>query len=202
MTGLVERNSKWDIEYEGKDAKGQLVRPFIPGWGDSRALPSKMIGEDISAAVARSMGRDLPHSGAGDGTHVFKYEFSEEKLAAFRAASSKSHAPPPAMNPSKKAIRKSREQQRRLEEQWEVGLTGGSYGMHTRHVPTAPPSPGKKTIHSSLGKEAPIIQVRRTIFSPRPVPSLPCPRPTPTSPCARRAAAAAARVRRRRISSA
>ena len=31
---------QWDVEYEGKDAKGTLVRPFEPGWGDSRALPS------------------------------------------------------------------------------------------------------------------------------------------------------------------
>ncbi len=158
MTGLVERNSKWDVEYEGKDAKGQLVRPFEPGYGDSRPLPDKMLGEDISAAVARSMGRDLPHSGAGDGTHVFKYEFSDDKLSHMREHSSKAHAPPPATNPSKKAERKAREQQRRLEEQWEVGLTGGSYGMHTRHVVTQPPSPGKKTIHSTLGKEAPIMQ--------------------------------------------
>jgi hypothetical protein len=44
LTGLVERNSKWDVEYEGKDAKGTLVRPFEPGFGDSRALPSKMLG--------------------------------------------------------------------------------------------------------------------------------------------------------------
>jgi len=146
------------VEYEGKDAAGQLVRPFEPGFGDCRALPDKMLGESISQAVARSMGRDLPHSGAGDGVHVFKEAFTEEKLANFRASSSKSHAPPPAVNPSKKVERKAREQQRRLEEQWEVGLTGGSYGMHTRHVVTEPPSKGKKTIHSSLGKEAPIMQ--------------------------------------------
>jgi hypothetical protein len=158
LTGLVERNTKFDVEYEGKDAKGQLVRPFEPGYGDSRPLPDKMIGEDISQAVARSMGRNLPHSGAGDGKHIFHYEFSEEKLANMRELSCKSQAPPPAVNVSKKSIRKAREQQRRLEEQWEVGLTGGSYGMHTRHVITEPPSPGKKSIHSTLGKESPIMQ--------------------------------------------
>lgn len=158
MTGLVERNSKWDVEYEGKDAKGQLVRPFEPGFGDSRPLPDKMLGEDISAAVARSMGRNLPHSGAGDGTHVFKYEFSDEKLSQMRAASTKLHAPPPAVSKSKTAEKKAREQQRRLEEQWAVGLTGGCYGMHTRHVTTQPPSPGKKTVKSTLGREEVIVQ--------------------------------------------
>ena len=73
---------QWDVEYEGKDAIGTLVRPFEPGWGDSRALPSKMLGEDISAAVARSMGRALPHSGAGDGKKVFKTDDDPEKLRA------------------------------------------------------------------------------------------------------------------------
>ena len=68
MTGLVERNSKWDVEYEGKDAKGTLVRPFEPGFGDARALPGKMLGESTRDAVQRSMGRNLPHSGMGDGT--------------------------------------------------------------------------------------------------------------------------------------
>ena len=134
MTGLAERNTKWDVEYEGKDAKGQLVRPFEPGFGDSRPLPDKMLGEDISAAVARSMGRSLPHSGAGDGVHKFKTEFSEEKLSQIRANSTKGHSPPPAMTKSKKAEKKAIEQQRRLEEQWAVGLCGGSYG-NTLHSP-------------------------------------------------------------------
>ena len=80
MTGLVERNNKWDVEYEGKDAIGTLVRPFEPGWGDSRSLPSKMLGEDISAAVARSMGRNLPHSGAGDGVHKFETADDPERM--------------------------------------------------------------------------------------------------------------------------
>ena len=79
LTGLVERNTKWDVEYEGKDARGTLVRPFEPGFGDARALPGKMMGESISDAVARSMGRNLPHSGAGDGIKVFKTEDDPER---------------------------------------------------------------------------------------------------------------------------
>jgi len=117
-----------------------------------------MLGEDISAAVARSMGRNQPHSGAGDGTHEFKYEFSDEKLAAMRECSSKGHSPPPAVNVSKKHVRQAREQQRRLEEQWEVGLTGGSYGMHTRHVTTSPPKSAKRSTRSTLGYQAPLMQ--------------------------------------------
>ena len=49
-------------------------------------------------------------------------------------------------------------QQQRLEEQWSVGLTGGSYGMHTRHVTTVPPSPGgKRTTRATIGCESPVI---------------------------------------------
>ena len=80
MTGFAERNSKWDVEYEGKDAKGTLVRPFEPGWGDSRALPEKMLGETNIMAVMRSMGRNMPHSGAGDGQKVFNTEDDPESL--------------------------------------------------------------------------------------------------------------------------
>ena len=72
LTGYEERNTKWDVEYEGKDAVGTLVRPFEPGWGDSRSLPGKMLGETAMQSVARGMGRNLPHSGMGDGKTVFK----------------------------------------------------------------------------------------------------------------------------------
>jgi hypothetical protein len=82
MTGFAERNSKWDVEYEGKDAVGTLVRPFEPGWGDSRSLPGKMLGETTSQAVARSMGRNMPHSGAGDGKKVFRTKNDPSRLAA------------------------------------------------------------------------------------------------------------------------
>ena len=158
LTGLVERNTKFDVEYEGKDAVGTLVRPFEPGYGDARRLPEKMLGETIAEAVSRSMGRDLPHSGAGDGVHVFKTAADDNRLAKMRAASSKSHAPPPMGEHDLEEERKAVEQQRRLEEQWSVGLTGGCYGMHTRHVTTVPPSPGgKKSTRSTLGKESPVI---------------------------------------------
>ena len=75
-------DSKWDVEYEGKDAKGTLVRPFYVGWGDARRLPEKMIGETTAQAVARGMGRNLPHSGMGDGTHKFKTEADDARLKA------------------------------------------------------------------------------------------------------------------------
>mmetsp|Transcript_48539 Transcript_48539/g.96754 ORF Transcript_48539/g.96754 Transcript_48539/m.96754 type:complete len:376 (-) Transcript_48539:668-1795(-) len=157
LTGLAERNTKWDVEYEGKDAVGTLVRPFEPGYGDSRRLPEKMLGEDISAAVARSMGKNLPHSGAGDGVHVFKTDWDPERLAKMRAASAKGHSPPPGFKKDPKEVQKGREQQRRLEEQWSVGLTGGSYGMHTRHVRTVAPSTNDKRSKATLGKESPVV---------------------------------------------
>ena len=80
LTGLEERNSKWDVEYEGKDAVGTLVRPFEPGFGDARRLPEKMLGESNIMAVMRSMGRGMPHSGAGDGTQQFKTEDDPERM--------------------------------------------------------------------------------------------------------------------------
>ena len=80
LTGFEERNSKWDVEYEGKDAVGTLVRPFEPGFGDARRLPVKMLGETNIMAVMRSMGRNMPHSGAGDGTKVFNTEDDPERL--------------------------------------------------------------------------------------------------------------------------
>ena len=80
LTGFEERNSKWDVEYEGKDAVGTLVRPFEPGFGDARRLPEKMLGETNIMAVMRSMGRNMPHSGAGDGTKVFNTEDDPERL--------------------------------------------------------------------------------------------------------------------------
>jgi len=157
LTGLAERNTKWDVEYEGKDAVGTLVRPFEPGYGDARRLPEKMLGEDISAAVARSMGKNMPHSGAGDGVHVFKTEWDPDRLKKMQAASSKGHSPPPGFKKNPVEAQKAIEQQRRLEEQWSVGLTGGSYGMHTRHVTTIAPTSNSKSSKSTLGKESPIV---------------------------------------------
>ena len=139
LTGLVERNTKWDVEYEGKDAKGTLVRPFEPGHGDARRLPEKMLGETIAQAVARSMGRDLPHSGAGDGKKVFKTEDNPARLKAMLKEEQDKDAPPPLPR-KKENIKKQAIQQSRLEYQWSLGLTGGSFGMHTRHVTTAPPA--------------------------------------------------------------
>jgi len=80
LTGYEERNTKWDVEYEGKDAAGTLVRPFEPGYGDARRLPEKMMGETIRQAQQRSMGRDVPHSGMGDGKKVFKTDADEARL--------------------------------------------------------------------------------------------------------------------------
>ena len=80
LTGYEERNTKWDVEYEGKDAVGTLVRPFEPGWGDSRSLPGKMLGETAMQSVARGMGRNLPHSGMGDGKTVFKTDEDPDRL--------------------------------------------------------------------------------------------------------------------------
>ena len=80
LTGFEERNTKWDVEYEGKDAVGTLVRPFEPGWGDSRQLPSKMLGETAMQSVARGMGRNMPHSGMGDGKKVFKTDEDPDRL--------------------------------------------------------------------------------------------------------------------------
>ena len=138
MTGLVERNSKWDVEYEGKDAKGTLVRPFEPGYGDSRSLPSKMIGETTAMAVARSMGRNLPHSGAGDGNKVFKTQENPALLKAMLREEQEKDAPPPLPRLAKN-IELQGAQQRRLEHNYSVGLTGGTFGMHTRQFTTHPP---------------------------------------------------------------
>ena len=101
MTGLVERNTKWDVEYEGKDAKGTLVRPFEPGYGDARALPGKMLGETTAMAVARGMGRNMPHSGAGDGKKVFKTADDPERFAKMKAELQAAHAPPPYFSKNK-----------------------------------------------------------------------------------------------------
>ena len=139
MTGLVERNSKWDVEYEGKDAKGTLVRPFEPGYGDSRALPGKMLGETTAAAVARSMGRNMPHSGAGDGEKVFKTEDNPAQLKKMLREEQEKDAPPPLPRLAKN-IEKQGVQQMRLEYQWSRGLTGGTFGMHTRQFVTPPPA--------------------------------------------------------------
>jgi len=139
MTGLAERNTKWDVEYEGKDASGTLVRPFEPGYGDARALPGKMLGETTAMAVARGMGRNMPHSGAGDGTKVFKTKDDPALLAKMKKEKQEAHAPPPLVR-KQSNIEKSAEQQARLEDQWSVGIYGGSYHMHTRHVTTPPPA--------------------------------------------------------------
>jgi hypothetical protein len=139
MTGYEERNSKWDVEYEGKDAVGTLVRPFEPGYGDSRKLPEKMLGETNIMAVMRSMGRNMPHSGAGDGTKVFKTEDNPALLKKMLKEEQEKDAPPPLPR-LKKNIIKQGVQQSRLEYQWSVGLHGGSFGMHTHHVTTAPPA--------------------------------------------------------------
>ena len=104
MTGLVERNTKWDVEYEGKDAKGTLVRPFEPGFGDARKLPEKMMGETMAMAVARGMGRNLPHSGAGDGTHVFKTADDPERLRKLRLEERLRDAPPDVRSVSDKTF--------------------------------------------------------------------------------------------------
>jgi len=139
LTGLLERNTKFDVEYEGKDAVGTLVRPFEPGFGDSRRLPEKMLGESTRQAVARSMGRDMPHSGMGDGTKVFKTADDPAKLRRMLKEEQEKDAPPPLPRLAKN-IKVQAEQQSRLEQQWAVGLTGGSYGMHTRHFVTPPPA--------------------------------------------------------------
>jgi hypothetical protein len=144
MTGFGERNSKWDVEYEGKDAVGTLVRPFEPSWGDSRPLPSKMLGETNAMAVARSMGRNLPHSGAGDGEPVFKTEENPALLKKMLREEQEKDAPPPLLRRPDN-IQAQGAQQARLEKQWAVGLHGGSFGMHTRTVKTHPPA------HSSDG---------------------------------------------------
>jgi len=139
LTGFEERNTKWDVEYEGKDARGTLVRPFEPGFGDARRLPEKMLGESIRQAQQRSMGRDMPHSGMGDGKKVFKTEDNPALLKKMLREEQEKDAPPPLPRLSQN-IQIQAEQQRRLEQQWAVGLTGGSYGMHTRHFVTPPPA--------------------------------------------------------------
>ena len=52
------------------------MRPFEPGFGDSRKLPEKMLGETTRQATMRGMGyaQYQAHSGMGDGTKVFKTE--------------------------------------------------------------------------------------------------------------------------------
>ena len=155
LTGLEERNTKWDVEYEGKDAKGTLVRPFEPGFGDARRLPEKMMGETTAMAVARGMGRALPHSGAGDGKKVFKTEDNPALLKKMLREEQDKDAPPPIPRRPKN-IKLQGEQQRRLENQWAVGLYGGSYGMHTRHVTTPPPAHKSETA-AAKSPPAPIL---------------------------------------------
>ena len=49
--------------------------------------------------------------------------------------------------------------------------------MHTRHVTTQPPSPGKKTVHSTLGREPPELQAAHNLgLTPEPGPP-----PTPAA---------------------
>ena len=144
MTGFAERNTKWDVEYEGKDAKGQLVRPFEPGFGDARALPGKMLGETNIMAVMRSMGRDMPHSGAGDGKKVFKTEENPALLKKMLREEQEKDAPPPLPRLAKN-IKKQGVQQSRLEYQFSVGLHGGTFGMHTREFVTAPYARASRT---------------------------------------------------------
>ena len=139
LTGLAERNTKWDVEYEGKDAIGTLVRPFEPGWGDARRVPEKMLGETAWQSVQRSMGREIPHSGMGDGKKVFTTDENPALLRKMLREEQEKDAPPPLPRLAHN-IRNQAEQQRRLQDQWAVGLTGGTYGMHTRHVTTAPPA--------------------------------------------------------------
>ena len=155
MTGLVERNSKWDVEYEGKDAAGTLVRPFEPGFGDARRLPEKMLGETNIMAVMRSMGRNLPHSGAGDGTKVFKTEDNPALLKKMLKEEQEKDAPPPLPRRPDN-IQKQAVQQSRLEYQWSVGLHGGSFGMHTKHVTTAPPMHASDA-HAKQPYPAPVL---------------------------------------------
>lgn len=145
-TSLELKNNKWDVEYEGKDAKGQIERAFQAGWGDSRKLPEKMVGETTRQAVARSMGRGLIEGGITrnkstsiDGTDDPWKPEDDEMLRKLKKEAMEANAPP-AIKTQKKTAAKSAEQQKRLENQWAVGLTGGSYGMHTRHVTTSPPA--------------------------------------------------------------
>ena len=139
VTGLVERNTRHDVEYEGKDPKGTLVRPFEPGWGDSRRVPEKMLGETTRMAVQRSMGREIPHSGMGDGKKVFTTSENPALLRQMLKDEQEKDAPPPIPRRAEN-IREQAEQQQRLQRQWAVGLTGGTYGMHTRHFSTPPPA--------------------------------------------------------------
>ena len=157
LTGFAERNNKWDVEYEGKDAVGTLVRPFEPAWGDGRKLPEKMLGETTAMAVARGMGRKLPHSGAGDGKKVFKTKEDPALLKKMLREEQDKDAPPPLQR-APNAIQTQAAQQSRLEKQWAVGLHGGTFGMHTRHVKTPPPA------HASA----------KAAKSPYPEPALPC----------------------------
>ena len=145
-SALELKNNKWDVEYEGKDAKGQIERAFQAGWGDSRKLPEKMVGETTRQAVARSMGRGLIEGGITrnkstsiDGTDDPWKPEDDEMLRKLKKEAMEANAPP-AIKTQKKTAAKSAEQQKRLENQWAVGLTGGSYGMHTRHVTTSPPA--------------------------------------------------------------
>lgn len=145
-SALELKNNKWDVEYEGKDAKGQIERAFNPGWGDSRGLPQKMVGETTAQAVARGMGRGLVEGGITrnqtssiDGKFDPWQPEDDAKLKQLKKEAMEAGAPP-AIKTQKKTAAKSAEQQERLEQHWAVGLTGGSYGMHTRHVTTSPPA--------------------------------------------------------------
>jgi hypothetical protein len=85
------------------------------------------------------MRRDMPHSGMGDGTKVFNTAEDPAKLRRMLREEQEKDAPPPLPR-LQKNVKTQAEQQKRLENQWAVGLTGGTYGMHTRHVTTAPPA--------------------------------------------------------------
>jgi hypothetical protein len=147
-------------------------------------LPKKFLGETTAQAVARGMGRGLIEGGiTHNKSHSIdgkddKYEAGDDaKLREMRLASQEAHAPPD-LRRSKRSASKSQRQQERLEAQWAVGLTGGSYGMHTMHVTTPPPAFKSKTAARKV-PPAPIMGVT-------PEPGPPSPTKSPKSPDSRR----------------